>query len=331
MQVEDPRRALFLHGNKASQTIKDVLTDLHKLKAVRVQAFDFHAFQIIFLNVYIHVSSQYGIELMQNEALKFTRRNDDVQPFEGGGEARLEQHANRGNCSLFAMGSHSKKRPNNLILGRLYDFRLYDILEFGVTQYRAIREFPHAAAAQLGNKPSFIFVGDAFESDPKLQQVRSLLLDFFRGRQVEQINLKGLDRVIFVTHSPVDPSSERRVVLFRQYSVKYKKSGTRVPRVELQEMGPRLDLELRRSRAPPPDLEKEACKQAKVAPKKQKNVGADMLEGKVGRIYMPKQDIQNMSLMKMKGLKRERREGRAASSASKRAKKAGTADSGEEE
>jgi len=29
------------------------------------------------------------------------------------------------------MGSHSKKRPNNLILGRFYDFRLYDILEFG--------------------------------------------------------------------------------------------------------------------------------------------------------------------------------------------------------
>jgi hypothetical protein len=33
-------------------------------------------------------------------------------------------------------------------------------------------------------QPCFIFVGEAFENDPALKQVRSLLLDCFRGRQV---------------------------------------------------------------------------------------------------------------------------------------------------
>jgi hypothetical protein len=65
-----------------------------------------------------------------------------------------------------------------------------------------------------------VFVGDVFEADPTMRQVKSLLLDFFRGRQVESINLKGLDRVIFVTQHP-----ESKLVLFRQYSVRYKRSG----------------------------------------------------------------------------------------------------------
>lgn len=34
-QVEDPRRALLCYGNKTSQVVKDVMTDLQKLKGVR--------------------------------------------------------------------------------------------------------------------------------------------------------------------------------------------------------------------------------------------------------------------------------------------------------
>ena len=41
-----------------------------------------------------------------------------------------------------------------------------------------------------------------------------------------------------------------------------------IPRVELAEMGPALDLALRRHRTPAPDLEKEALKQAKLGKKK---------------------------------------------------------------
>ena len=38
VQVEDPKRALLVYGNKTSQVVKDVMTDLHKLKGVRSTA-----------------------------------------------------------------------------------------------------------------------------------------------------------------------------------------------------------------------------------------------------------------------------------------------------
>lgn len=38
LQVEDPKRALILFGGKTSQITKDVLSDLHKLKAAVSQS-----------------------------------------------------------------------------------------------------------------------------------------------------------------------------------------------------------------------------------------------------------------------------------------------------
>ena len=39
-------------------------------------------------------------------------------------------------------------------------------------------------------QPCFVFVGEGFESNPDLRMAKSLLLDFFRGRQIDAINLK---------------------------------------------------------------------------------------------------------------------------------------------
>lgn len=50
-----------------------------------------------------------------------------------------------------------------------------------------------------------------------------------------------------------------------------------VPRVELTEMGPSLDLALRRSRPAAPELEAEAMKQAKLTRKKVRAVGLEPL------------------------------------------------------
>lgn len=49
----------------------------------------------------------------------------------------------------------------------------------------------------------------------------------------------------------------------------------------------------------------------------EKNVGSDLLEGKVGRIYMPRQEVDKMALAKPKGLKRARREAAAEAKAAK--------------
>ncbi len=51
-------------------------------------------------------------------------------------------------------------------------------------------------------------------------------------------------------------------------------------------------------------------------------MGSDMLEGKVGRIYMPKQKVDTIALGKLKGAKREAREA-AAERKAKKARPAG--------
>ena len=39
-------------------------------------------------------------------------------------------------------------------------------------------------------QPCFVFVGEQFENVPEFRLAKSVLLDFFRGRLVEGINLK---------------------------------------------------------------------------------------------------------------------------------------------
>ncbi len=55
----------------------------------------------------------------------------------------------------------------------------------------------------------------------------------------------------------------------------------------------------------------------------EKNVQEDVLDGKVGRIYMPQQSVDGIALRKMKGLKRERREAAAAASGARKKQRAG--------
>ena len=43
--------------------------------------------------------------------------------------------------SLFAFGSNSKKHPNSLILGRLYDSTILDMIELQVAEYKPAMEF----------------------------------------------------------------------------------------------------------------------------------------------------------------------------------------------
>jgi hypothetical protein len=94
----------------------------------------------------------FALSLRQVDSKKFSRKNPDVQPFESGGETHLEFFCNKSNCSLFAFGSHSKKRPHNLVLGRMYDFHLFDCLELGIEHLQAIKDFKGAGSAQTGNK-----------------------------------------------------------------------------------------------------------------------------------------------------------------------------------
>ena len=224
--------------------------------------------------------------LKRGECLKLTRKNDDVLPFEAEGAARLEALSRKADAGLFVVGSHSKKRPHTLTLGRVFDGRLLDSLELHLNSEegacRLLKQHGSApTAVAAGHKPCLFFAGGAFESDPALATAKSLLLDLFRGRAVSKINLAGIDRVLVVAASDSSAtasgsgsggSSEGKIkkkeIAIRQYAVALKKSGGRVPRVQLSEIGPSLRASLGRHKQAPPDLWKAAMKQPEGIEKK---------------------------------------------------------------
>lgn len=283
------KTTLFLHGQNSSALLKTLLTDLARAKGP--------------------------------EAHKMSRKNPGVRPFEGGGETSLEFFARKADAGAFALATHQKKRPHCLTLGRFFEYRLFDCVEMLVKDFKGMQDFGNAAkGAVAGSKPCICFLGEDFETHDGLKLAKNILADVFRGRVVDRINLKGIDRAIVCTALPNPSAPSSPVVMFRQYVIKYKKSGTRLPLVELEEMGPSFDFTLGRHREAPPDVKREAYQQARVA-KKQKNVTMDAVEGKVGRLYVERQTgLEALGAKKMKGLKRERRERAAERAEGKRAR-----------
>ena len=90
--IEHTKRVLVLKGHKTSETINAALLDL---------------------NVMTKPNNK-----------NFSRKNE-VLPFED--PSSMEFMCEKNQCALFAMGSHTKKRPDNLILGRLFDGHLMDM------------------------------------------------------------------------------------------------------------------------------------------------------------------------------------------------------------
>ncbi|KMZ73327.1 Brix domain-containing protein 1 [Zostera marina] len=274
--VENGKKTLILEGTKCSAVLREVLTDIYQLK--------------------------------KDNCVRFTRKNDNVRPFEGGGETSLEFFSLKTDCSLFLYGSHSKKRPNNLIFGRMYDHHIYDLFEVGVENFKRMSLFSYdrKIAPKIGSKPLFAFIGEWFESVEELIHLKEILLDLFRGQVIENLNLVGVDHVYVV--SAISPKK----VLFMHCALRLKRSGTSVPRMELVEVGPSMDLVVRRHRLPNPSIKKEAMKTVSKHAKKIKNVSHDVIDGKIGKIYMPDQKVGSMVLTSdVKGLKRERREAKA--------------------
>lgn len=75
----------------------------------------------------------------------------------------MEFLSQKTDCSLFAFGSHSKKRPDNLVLGRMFDHHVYDMMEVGIENFKSIESLGgrKKASPQAGSKPCFAFVETA--------------------------------------------------------------------------------------------------------------------------------------------------------------------------
>ncbi|XP_005103094.1 ribosome production factor 2 homolog [Aplysia californica] len=260
---ENSKSTLFFKGGNTSQTVTQVLKEMHTLK--------------------------------KPHATMFGKKNA-TRPFED--QSTVEFFTSKSDSSLFMYGCHSKKRPNNLVIGRLYDSQVLDMAEFGIDKFVSMKDV-EGQKASMGIKPCLVFSGDLFEENDDNRRVKNLLLDFFRGPTVDNVSLSGLEHVMSI-------HGANGKVYIRNFRVLMKKSGSKTPRVELQSMGPSLDLSLRRTRLASDDLFKRALKKPATAkPKKKKNVSHDDLGNKLGRIHMNTQDFAKLQARKLKGLKRK--------------------------
>jgi len=266
--VENVKSAMFVKGPKTSEVVNKVLHDLFMLK--------------------------------KPDAVMLKKHNRK-RPFEDESEVNFLSEKN--DCSLFAFGTHSKKRPHNLIIGRCFDNQVMDMVELGITDFTPIISFAvNSNAMALGSKPCFIFRGTDFEYREEYRKFANIILDFFSGAIVTQINLEGLDHVIICT--ALDGK-----IYFRHYAIELRRvQASTLPRVVLEEMGPSLDLVIKRTKFASKEMMKSSHRiPREIKPKKVKNVTTTAF-AKLGTMHKEKQDLNTMQTRKVKGLKRKRSE-----------------------
>ncbi|XP_063622031.1 ribosome production factor 2 homolog [Cydia splendana] len=278
--TEGPKQCIFLQGRNPSERTKQLLKDIYDLK---------------------------------KPDGAYLRRKNDFVPFEDA--TLIEKMCYKKEASLFGVGTHNKKRPHNIILGRTFDYGILDMIELGAENFKAMSEFQNMKVL-AGIKPCLLFNGPAWELNNELKRLKSLLTDFFHREKVESIRLQGLEHTISFT------ATDEGNIYMRSYRILLKKSGQRTPRIELEEIGPSIDFKLRRTKLAADDLYKEACRvprEAKTLTKK--NISRDAFGSKLGRIHMGKQDINRLQTRKMKGLKKTPEERKQMLMKKKQAKK----------
>jgi len=191
---ENTKSTILIKGGNVSQTVTDVMHDLHRIK--------------------------------QPNCVMYKKKNI-VRPFED--VSTIEFFSQKSDASLFAFGSHNKKRPDNLVIGRMFSYQLLDMVELGIQNYKSMSS---QCNVPLGTKPVLAFAGDEWETEligkdgekTELSQIRNLLLDFFRGECINNTRLKGME--LFIQFALING-----VIAMRTYQVVLKKSGLDQPRV----------------------------------------------------------------------------------------------------
>lgn len=261
---ENTKSVMLIRGGKTSEMVTQALKDIHVLK--------------------------------KPNGTMFHRKNI-LRPFED--QTSLEFFSQKNDTSLMVFGSHSKKRPHNLVFGSFYDFHILDMFELGIEKYKPISEFK-AEKIMSGTKPCIMFSGEEFQNKTEYSRLKTLMLDFWRGEKVTNIRLQGIEHLIQVTAADGK-------IYFRSYRVILKKSGLKTPRVEIEEIGPSFTFVLRRTHLAEESLYKEALKQPKaLKAKPKKNIDHDVFGTRTGRIHMQRQDFDSLQTRKMKGLKRKK-------------------------
>ncbi|KAF8854473.1 Brix-domain-containing protein [Acephala macrosclerotiorum] len=274
--IENPKTTLFLRGTTCSQIAQDALTDLYQLR----------------------------IPL----AKKFTKKNP-IHPFDDA--TSLEFFSEKNDASLLVFGSTSKKRPHAITFIRTFGYKVLDMVELYLDpeSFRTLAQFKNKKCA-VGLKPMLLFAGTPFESpvSDEYTLLKSFFTDFFKGEPADKVDVEGLQYIVSISARDTDDGEEvKPSVHLRVYLIRTKRSGQKLPRVEVEEMGPRMDFRVGRVKEADESVMKEALKRAKGTQERpKKNISTDIMGDKVGRIHLGRQDLKELQTRKMKGLKRSR-------------------------
>lgn len=275
--IEPAKRTLLLHGTKCPTPLHTVLKTIHGLT--------------------------------QPNSILFHKKNENIHPFEN--VESLEFLANKNECGVVVFGSSSKKRPNCVTIARIFNAKILDMCELMLLPPQDEGAVPPPNALKMnigvGLKPMMLFAGSAWEDSTAANyaMVKSMLLDIFRGEETDKIDVEGLQYILMVgAEEPVEGTAP--VIHLRWYKIRTKKSGQKLPRVELDEIGPKFDFKIGRIREAEPDAMKAAMKQGRKPNEERtkKNISMDAIGDKVGRVHLGKQDLGGLQTRKMMGLKR---------------------------
>jgi ribosome production factor 2 len=228
---ENPRTALFLKYSSTSEILNLAMTDLHSLK--------------------------------RPLGIKFNKKNV-IHPFED--PSSLEFFSEKNDASMMVFGSHSKKRPHCMTIVRMFDWKVLDMLELMVEPetMRTLSQFKNEKA-RVGLKPLISFSGSAFESPTEnaYTLAKSIFLDLFKGPDVEKLDVEGLQYIMNFSVEEEEDENVKPVIRMRCYLIKTKKAGGNLPKVEVEEMGPRLDFRVGRTKDADVEMLKEAMRKPK--------------------------------------------------------------------
>uniref|UniRef100_A0A2K5EFV6 Ribosome production factor 2 homolog n=1 Tax=Aotus nancymaae TaxID=37293 RepID=A0A2K5EFV6_AOTNA len=160
---ENNKNAMLIKGGNANATVMQILKDVCALK------------------------KPYGI---------LYKKKNITRSFED--QTSLEFFSKKSDCSLLIFGSYKKQRLNNLVIGRMCDYHVLDLIELGIENFVSLKDIKNSKCSE-GTKPMLIFASGDSDVTEDPRRLKSLLIDFFRGPTVSNICLAGLEYVLHFT------------------------------------------------------------------------------------------------------------------------------------
>jgi len=219
---------------------------------------------------------------------KLGKKNDIKEVFTN--PETVEFLCERNNCAIFSTVTDIKKRPMNLIMGNLFENKLLDLFEFEVTNFLPIEHFKTDTHIDACMKPIVIFQGELFETDFELARIKKFFFEYFKMYEIEDIGISLLKRLVVIS------IAGDKTIKIRTFELKEFNEHTFKDKLSLNEIGPSLDLKIRRTKLATEEAYKFACRKPRLTSKtKSKNESTNVLGEKRGRVYMTSQDQQHVS------------------------------------